>query len=140
MTATETHLSIRRKPILVSWAYASRMTRGERIKQAKDYWLRQKPDRTVLQLCAMVGVSEPTYYNWEGDKTKSILAENFLKFCQLTGFNPNWLLWGRGRKMLADDKAFSALFDTMQDFTDEEFDALLAHAKLLKHARKPTEK
>lgn len=118
---TKTDLSIVRKPVLVESAYSSRMsTRGERIKEAREYWQVRGQGRSVLQLCDLVGVSEPTYYNWEGNKVQNILAGNLMKFCKVTGFHPNYIETGRVPKTISEDDAIAQMLEIAKDLTASE--------------------
>lgn len=115
------------------------MTFGERVKEAADEWVREDSGRSVKLLCNLAGISEPTYYNWLKGETTPDVTPKFLKFCNLVKRYPAYLLWGKGPKTLGDSTAAGKLLDTISDFSDEEYKALLAQAELLKRAR-PSQK
>lgn len=111
-------------------------TRGARIKEARLYWQSQgHGDRTAKGLCAILGISEPTYYNWEGDKVDDILASNLMKFSKVTGFHPNYLANNRRPKLLSEDAALAELLGTIEDFSDAELKDVIKHARLIRDAR-----
>lgn len=135
---TKTDLSLARKHVLAETDYSLDMietTRGQRIKEARLYWQSQGRDRTVKALVGLLGVTEPTYYNWEGDKVDDILASNLMKLSKVTGFHPNYLANNRRPKMLSEDAALARLLDIIEDFTQSEFDAVINHAMLIRNAR-----
>lgn len=110
-------------------------TRGARIKEARLYWQTQGRDRTVKGLCALLGISEPTYYNWEGDKVDDILASNLMKFSKVTGFHPYYLANNRRPKLLSDDAALSELMSVIENFDEAELKDVIKHARLIRDAR-----
>jgi hypothetical protein len=132
---TKTDLSVACKHVLAEPHYSLGMpetTRGARIKEARLYWQSQGTDRTVKSLCVLLGISEPTYYNWEGDKVDDILANNLMKFSKVTGFHPS----NRRPKLLAEDAALAELMSVIDDFNDAELQDVIKHARLIRSARR----
>lgn len=111
-------------------------TRGERIKEARLFWQSQGDGRSVLLLCRTLGISEPTYYNWEGDKVDDILAGNLMKFCKLTGFHPNYIESNKRPRMLSEDEAASALLALVDDFSQDELKDLVKYAGMIINNRR----
>lgn len=133
---TKTDLSLEHKPVLAEAGYSSAMdgtTRGQRIKEARKHWQSQGAagERTTKMLVKLLNVSEPTYYNWEGDKTKELMAGNLMKLSKVTGFHPNYLAHGRPPKMLADDEAAAALVARTSDFSAEEYAKVFEYVDLV---------
>lgn len=110
-------------------------TRGERIKEAASNWVNQEKGRTILQLCKLVGITEPTYYNWIKNDGKDIFAGNLMKFSKVTGFNPSYLTNNRLPKLIAEDELLSALLDRIETFSEDEYKDLVKYADMIISAR-----
>lgn len=113
------------------------MTQGQRIKEAADAWIQSKQGRTAKELCDKIDVTEQAFYKWVDGNTKSIKAENFMKFVSLTRFHPRYLLWGEQPKMLMDDARFTGLMDRVSTMDQAEFEKLVDYADTLVRARQP---
>lgn len=113
------------------------MNQGNRIKEAADAWIRENQGRTAKELCDKIGVTEQAFYKWIDGNTKSIKADNFMKFVSLTRFHPRYLLWGEKPKMLMDDARFTALFERVTNMDSAEFEKLVDYADTLIRARPP---
>ena len=111
------------------------MSQGKRIKEAADAWIQAKNGRTAKELCDKIEISEQAFYRWIDGNTKSLKAENFMKFALLTRFHPRYLLWNEQPKMLMDDERFSALLDKLADMDRAEFAKILDYAETLVRAR-----
>jgi len=112
------------------------MDRGQRIREAANSWIAAGTDRTTKELCGKIGITEQAFYRWVDGNTKSIKAENFVKFSWLTRFHPRYLLWGELPKMLADDPRFVGLLDKISDLRSDELEKLIDYADILVRARK----
>lgn len=133
--STKPQFSFRRNQPLVESAENAAMTQGNRIKEAADSWIRENTARTAKELCDKIGVTEQAFYKWIDGNTKSIKAENFMKFVSLTRFHPRYLLWNEKPKMLMDDAKFTALFDRVSAMDEREFEKLVDYADTLIRAR-----
>ena len=134
---TKPQFSTGRNRLLAETVDDRYMTQGARIKEAADSWIRENQARTAKELCDKIGVTEQAFYKWIDGNTKSIKAENFMKFVSLTRFHPRYLLWGEKPKMLMDDSKSTALLYQVSDMEGAEFAKLVDYADTLIRARKP---
>ena len=137
MAALKHSLASRVNRALVANRYDRPMDRGQRIREAANSWIAAGTDRTTKELCAKIGITEQAFYRWVDGNTKSIKAENFVRFSWLTRYHPRYLLWGESPKLLADDPRFATLLDKMSDLRSDELEKLIDYADILIRARKP---
>lgn len=84
--------------------YAVRMeTMGDRIRQ-----LRIAQGLTQPELAELVGVTKSAVSQWEGDSTKNIKLDVFLRLCEVLRTDPKYLVWGPQRS--PDDTSTTGRF------------------------------
>lgn len=91
----------------------------DRIRKAREY-----SDLSHEQIADKIGVSRPTYTNWEG--RRGMPQKHIAIFCKITGVREKWLLGGQGPMTEMDDK-FIALMKTIHDAALQAVIENLAH-------------
>lgn len=76
---------------------------GDRIRQ-----LRIAQGYTQPELAKLVGVTKSAVSQWEGDSTKNIKLDVFLRLCEVLRTDPRYLVWGPARS--PDDQSSTGRF------------------------------
>lgn len=118
-------------------ATPERIAQGKRILEAVNTWKREGQHRTVKELLGIIGVSEPTYYNWIGGTVDNIAAVNLLKLCRETRFRAAYIIWGQKPKRTLDNHVVEDLLRELEAYTPDQWEQLLTYAKFIKSSPPP---
>lgn len=91
-------------------------TRGERIREAQ-----KATGLTVISLVGKLGVTKQGYYKWVRNEVEDFMAGHLVELSQLSGYNPAWIMTGRGPKMSkTSDKVLMRIHRALEALNDAD--------------------
>lgn len=90
-------------------------TWNKRIKEA-----REEAGMANSDLARAVGVKPASVTLWENGSTKNMDAANCIKACEVLGIRPQWLVFGRGPKHVANSKLVRSIVATLEGLSEDD--------------------
>ncbi|MBA3563091.1 MAG: helix-turn-helix transcriptional regulator [Gammaproteobacteria bacterium] len=101
-------------------------TRGERVREAIA-----ATGKKPAEVARSLHLTRGAVGQWLSGDTKNLKGENLLGLARLSGYEVQWILYGRGPKFSPnmDDTTFQELVETITDLTEEQQREVLEFAK-----------